>query len=566
MTTSSSQGETQKAQVKIPFNYVTKPEVSTSQPIIYPGGEYGVDVTIDVKPRSNPDVSTSEYATITKNTVYEIVAFTVAPATSYTSIAHANDKAAGGGSVLACSYYRQGASSCLSVYRSGTTQLNKNGSLLGNSGEGGDRNVFSGELAVPDAEVGTKFCVAVGVWPSDSHNFTSGAAGSGDTAMKIDEGAYWNYSEPTCRTITKKPMVQFRSAGAYTTGGITASQTKKSVAYSFGQFGSGDSLKSGSVNSGLRRVFGSFTEYETIAMKGVNGFASGAGFGYGLNNSGNLAGGVALPGGYPNVPYTSEANVCTYSTQTFNNDKCGEKVIGASSINSFGDTILSRLISRYTNTSADPTQAGSTISFGSYATLENGAKYIKVNGNATISASYCMNAGDNKTSNTFVVDVSGTLTIAGDIKYGSGSGSSCSNQNYRTIAELPQMLIFANNINIQSNVTNIDAWLISGQKGSGDGNINTCSDLTGSQIGNGYTIGQGATTSIPCSASLRVNGPVFAKKMLLNRNAGAGSGNNSIDAAEIFNLRPDTYLWAYDQASRFSQAVTTYSRELAPRY
>jgi hypothetical protein len=192
MTTTSPQGATQKAQVKIPFNYVTKPEVSTSQPIIYPGGEYGVDVTIDVKPKSNPEVSTSEYATITKNTVYEIVAFTVAPATSYTSIAHANDKAAGSGSVLACNYYGRGASNCLSVYRSGTTQLNKKGSLLGNSGEGVDRNVFSGELAVTDAEVGTKFCVAVGVWPSDSYNFTSGAAGSGDTAMKIDEGAYWN--------------------------------------------------------------------------------------------------------------------------------------------------------------------------------------------------------------------------------------------------------------------------------------------------------------------------------------------------------------------------------------
>jgi hypothetical protein len=40
----------------------------------------------------------------------------------------------------------------------------------------------------------------------------------------------------------------------------------------------------------------------------------------------------------------------------------------------------------------------------------------------------------------------------------------------------------------------------------------------------------------------------------------------SIVPAEIFNLRADAYIWAFNQAQRYSEAVVTYMRELAPRY
>ena len=36
--------------------------------------------------------------------------------------------------------------------------------------------------------------------------------------------------------------------------------------------------------------------------------------------------------------------------------------------------------------------------------------------------------------------------------------------------------------------------------------------------------------------------------------------------AEIFNIGPETYLWSYQQATRYSQAFTTYQRELPVRY
>lgn len=93
------------------------------------------------------------------------------------------------------------------------------------------------------------------------------------------------------------------------------------------------------------------------------------------------------------------------------------------------------------------------------------------------------------------------------------------------------------------------------------------------------------------------NGPVFAKTLTLNRTAGAYPGENktgavsatediasanrrldaggttaieprygSLTPAEIFNLRPDVYLWSYNQANRLTQATVVYMRELAPRY
>ncbi len=87
-----------------------------------------------------------------------------------------------------------------------------------------------------------------------------------------------------------------------------------------------------------------------------------------------------------------------------------------------------------------------------------------------------------------------------------------------------------------------------------------------------------------------INGPIIANELLLNRTGGAHQGdvkitgssatscslarldlcnladNGSATPAEIINLRPDIYLWAYSQLNRYTQATTTYSREQAPRY
>ena len=553
ISTTESTGTTQKAQVKVPYNYTTSFTLSTSQSRLYSGGEFGVNIQIHTNTRENSDVSDNAYATISKTSQYKIAAFVVGPSVGMNSVPGENERSTNSD---ICSYYN-GGRDCEIVDSGSGIYFNPQGNL------GGDTETVlnSGStITVPDLEVGTKFCIAVGVYPSDSHDYTSGPAGSGDVALR-DSGAYWHYSEPVCRTITKKPTVEFHTSGIFTYGDITTSQTKKMVGYSLGQYGS---LYGSSINGGSRTVFGSWSEYEIMAQ-GTNsisdeqGMASGASFG---------------GSGYPNVGLNSSVNPCTISTQSYANSGCSSSSIGNLSTGAFDDIILDRIISRYTDsnkavnnsvTSIDlsvgtcnlvgSTYVASDAGAGYYC-LDNGAKYYRVN-NATIFGNIY---GSNNHNNAIVVDAIDTVTISNDIFYKSYTGG----DNFTNIADLPQLLIFADAIQISGNVKNVDAWLIAGQKSSQDeaGFINTCADVSPVYF---YNSNRGGGAGI-CDKQLTINGPIFANTLYLNRTAGAGTGSASGDPAEIIRLRPDAYLWAYNQAQRFSQAVTTYSRELAPRY
>ena len=552
--TTESTGTTQKAQVKVPYNYTTSFTLSTSQSRLYSGGEFGVNIQIHTNTRENSDVSDNAYATISKTSQYKIAAFVVSPSVGMNSVPGENERSTNSD---ICSYYN-GGRDCEIVDSGSGIHFNPQGNL------GGDTETVlnSGNtVTVPDLEVGTKFCIAVGVYPSDSHDYTSGPAGSSDVALR-DSGAYWHYSEPVCRTITKKPTVEFHTSGIFTYGDITTSQTKKMVGYSLGQYGS---LYGSSINGGSRTVFGSWSEYEIMAQ-GTNsisdeqGMASGASFG---------------GSGYPDVGLNSSVNPCTISTQSYANSGCSSSSIGNLSTGAFDNIILDRIISRYTDsnkavnnsvTSIDlsvgtcdlvgSTYVASDAGAGYYC-LDSGAKYYRVN-NATIFGDV---VGSNDHNNTVVVDATGSVTISGNIQYRSYTGGA----NFSNIATLPQLLVFADMIDIESNVTNVDAWLIAGQKpgqASVGSYINTCSDI---MAGYFQSFG-GSIDANTCNQPLAINGPVFANTLYLNRTAGAGTGSASGDPAEIIRLRPDAYLWAYNQAQRFSQAVTTYSRELAPRY
>jgi hypothetical protein len=150
---------------------------------------------------------------------------------------------------------------------------------------------------------------------------------------------------------------------------------------------------------------------------------------------------------------------------------------------------------------------------------------------------------------TIVISTSGNVTIAGNISYHNGP--------YTDIKNIPQVLIFASNISIESRVSNIDAWLVAGKSGgtSPNGIIDTCK---------GHKVG--TMDANACSTKLTINGPLFATKLITNRTHGAGQANHSIDPAEVFNLRPDSYLWAYSQAADFRQAVVTHTNNLPVRW
>ena len=148
-----------------------------------------------------------------------------------------------------------------------------------------------------------------------------------------------------------------------------------------------------------------------------------------------------------------------------------------------------------------------------------------------------------------VVKTAGTVTITQNI-------TSDDATQYTTIAGLPQHIIIAKNIIIKPEVTRVDAWLISQSE---DGYISTCG-----VVSNPNEPFAGLSASV-CNQQLRITGPVIAEHLFLRRTAGSGRDDPGAPA-EIINIRPDTYLWAYSKSMEISPIKTMYVRELPPRF
>ena len=131
-----------------------------------------------------------------------------------------------------------------------------------------------------------------------------------------------------------------------------------------------------------------------------------------------------------------------------------------------------------------------------------------------------------------------TVTIVGNIDYTTAA---------MTASErVPQVVIIAKDIKISNSATKVDSWLVT------RGTLNTCSNATAmAELRVGV-----------CDARLTVNGPVQAGKLELWRTAGSGTDT----PAEIFNLRPDAYLWGLAQAAKSGRLETVYEQELPPRF
>lgn len=203
-----------------------------------------------------------------------------------------------------------------------------------------------------------------------------------------------------------------------------------------------------------------------------------------------------------------------------------------------------------------------------------------INSNSTYRArlsSYLLAEAETEVDVNSLQDVEGTriIRVDGDVNI-TAPKITVKDANYATIYQLPQIVIYATgNINIGSNVEQIDAWLISG------GTVNTCSDFangsTEAQVKE-YNDGNGGSLPQPdCSKQLTINGPIIAKNVIPNRSAGADPITYDADtrvtnepraaSGEVFNLSADTYLWAYAQAGRYDSSYSeAYTRELPPRY
>lgn len=508
------------ATVKIPYNYDTKTESSISNnPVVYPGESMSGDLSVKITKRDNPDVSATPYATMSFDSRVINIKFLVSPSV------YDKDRIVKGGISTSdpCSYFRgkSGVTGCSEISNH-FTRLNPEGNLNGKT------HSYSFDQAVPDVEVGTKFCVATGVYPADSHDRPDQTLGSNanNSAGMQNNSNKWRISNASCRTISKKPNFQVFGAGAYSSGSIKTSLSHKHLHAG---------ISTSSHNP--QHLFGSWAEHYVISNGTIKGFGSGASLGY----SGQ---GYKIPGGSNRSPSDHCQNLSPLSVA---NDSCPSGP-GDSRIN-VDSPVLERLLARYLipKTTFDSATAIPDCPSGlKCVSIANGATYAKPN-SGSINSAIIRQVGSTTKNNTLIIHHEGTLNINSNITYQNGI--------YSNIASLPQVIIVADNINISSNVTSLDAWLIARSASGEYGKINTCSDFR-----------ESITDANSCNKRLYINGPVFAKKLSLNRTGGAGSGHASIEPAEVFDLRPDTYLWGYNQAQRYSQATVTYQKEVAPRY
>ena len=363
-------------------------------------------------------------------------------------------------------------------------------------------------------------------------------------------------SAASCVTIAKKPNFQILGGGIYTNGSIITSVSNKAVGGGLGAY-----------PSAATKLFGSWTEFSALAAGKVNGFGTGAIQGYEENYNFNL----------PNGGADSASNQIALSPLTISNDnKSGE-----SNITRIGSAVLARLKARFRDTIArnssntiysltpDKTSAKNYLGLSqlyyqgdtSLSAMNSTANFYQFDRSGNLIAR--SNTTGEKLMNTLAMFVDGTLTIDRNINI--------AQETYNAVDDFPQILIFAKKINITSNVTNIDAWLILDED-YGDNQIDTCSD-------NHYP------NALSCNEPLTITGPVFARKLILNRTAGSHTGGGragahplqtgptgtyyaegSIHPAEVFTLRADAYFWAYRQSLSGGQAYMVYSREIAPRY
>lgn len=255
------------------------------------------------------------------------------------------------------------------------------------------------------------------------------------------------------------------------------------------------------------RTFGSWAEYGARASGQITGLGTGSAYNGGLVN----------------------ATVCGASLLTFSNTN-GSSCTASPSLGSYvnGKSIPS-VVTAFPTSSATP--AFSSLADATLRRVEVANSNVSIPGRT-------IEKGD-----WLVLNAEGrTVTITGNIIY--------TGDTLRYITDIPQVVIIADRINITDSVTQVDAWLVA--TGT-NGVINTCSNQSSLNAG-------------VCDDPLVVNGPVMAKSLLLRRTAGSGIGGSTGEPAEVFNLRPDAYLWSIARAQSANRAQSVYIRELPPRF
>lgn len=548
--------------VRIPYNYYLRPFVTNndSSGVVYLGENKTMYPGVVVYPRTNSLVhGGATYATVTKET-------------------HINVRV-----------YNQRTKRDLIPAKSIVKRLNQNGDISTEAGKDTsflpDSKVDFSVLDDGYNAVGDRVCVELKIWPIDSHETGDSSTVYGasrnssnvtwDTQYALMEGyletngnARYSATATSCSTVAKRPTTSVESSNAYSatsgSAGFTAGQYAK-------QFG----------GTATKYIFGSWSEYGVFGEINKNKiFASGAALGYKTNSSGNTVVNAPRSNDSPSTTASGSASgkICTFTTQTFVNlvgTECNtaSNTIGSESANGYRDNMLER----YSNVGQDSksSHVRVTAKVGSYYNLDITSDKIEdyriekgndksivalyADGNAVLSSVPKFTTNTNR---TIVYRVKGTLVIRGSaINDERGMAKT-------ELSEVTGVIIIADKVWIDASVDYINAAIITTDAANAE--INTCKYTNGTEIkigtSNETEASRGTLSSAVCNNALVFDGPVFTKRIIMNRTAGADAGTSSIKRAEIFNLNMANYLWSFDQMTHYSQAVTTYSRELPTRY
>ncbi len=597
---------TAEANVMVPYNYNAQPYISgPNTNVVYRGSSMGVNLKVFVTPRKNgafgtgdteQDKALNTYATITKPT--KVTA-------KYYYRSKNNFNSEFGETTIDGAYYHN--------------RLNQNGAFNGNADDSsslanGGSTVGSFSIPVPDGlEIGDKVCVSLNVTPADSHNkFMQYVAGSGDNYVAVMETGTSSKTAEFCRTVAKLPTMSVEGSNAF------AGNTDPN--------GSGFNTSRFSKrfdDSGISYMFGSWSEYGVygkVAVTNNHGFASGATFGYQTGNNGNIAinqtrsnsGEVAKSG-------AAHSSTCVYSTQTFVNANCnsnnvGKAGIGENAARQFRERIEDRftsgsspwireseygndcVTSNYYHTHKcisakgdyadgayhkyadyDVYMNNNKDENGEYIRDENGMIHVRINGDAYFGSATSTNStkldmvmnhnfwSDTETFNwTYVYEIKGTFVLDGDIKVGDirdGGNNYRDDPTMQRLGNVRVPIISVDKLHLTNRVTRIDAIILANE-------IDTCAYNTFADFvsGNRIKADRSNLNADVCNHTVEFRAPVYTKKLILNRTAGSERGNSTIQRAEIFDMNMATYLWSYNQMSRYSQAVTVEQRELPSRY
>lgn len=333
-----------------------------------------------------------------------------------------------------------------------------------------------------------------------------------------DTSSPWRHSNLACAVVAKRPVAQVL-------GGDLIVGRASPVSASL--------LVRTNVKTVGGTQYGSWAEYGIISSGRVQGMASAAGY----------AGGVDSSKSFCNASFLTFANRPAGSTTCGTNTNIGGYAMSGASVDS---AIAARFpVASATNFASSHLAIGPETEPGIYTTTHTDEEI-------GLSITSQPHIGKGK---WYVLNVpTKTVRITTNINY--------TNEALLSISEIPQVIIIARNITIDESVTNIDAWLVAipseNSAGHFGGYINTCQPITAND--------PRALTGQRCTAPLRINGPVVANRIFLYRTAGSGSGTAAGDPAEVFNLRPDAYLWGTAMQQGTIKARTTVTTELPPRY